>query len=283
MARKTINITSSLTSPTYPNQILYLKRVDLYLSNAAERAKKVKYCVQEGFNGVIMYGVDGIISNQSYWPNLKTFIAELRAAGVTKNGIAYSNKSVVTFLNSFQDSTSRDFDFGISEIEPWVSTSGVSWSQYNDHINTFKLWANSESDYVDAWTYQGWINKPTGTSAAVNAFNTIKAVNKVCLHHYNYPLPIPSYGFESRWKEYARQAVTLGYSATKKLTILPIYSAEQDYSQEGFKTKAPVDCYTDQVKWIDAQTFTGKDALNYKQGFIVFKDTDLMVARPLKP
>lgn len=268
----------------YRHQILYLKAVHTYLNNPAERAKKVKYCKQEKFNGVIMYGVDGIISAQSYWPGLRAFILELQAAGVKYIGLAYSNDNVVTFLNNFQDATSSvsNFSFGISEIEPWVSTSGISWDEYIDRIASFRAWASIETDRVYAWTYQGWAQKPTGTNRDSNVKRTIQSVDNVCLHIYTYPKPNPSYGVD-RWKWYGQQALLMGFTATRKLPVFPIYSAEIEFSQEGFKTKAPVDFYTEFITYMDGLTFPGKECLAYNLGFIVFKDTDLMVARPLKP
>lgn len=282
MARKKI-VKAATIGVKYPMQGLYLSKVNTYVNNPTERAKKVKYCVQEKFNMVLMYGIDGIINSQSYWAGLRAFIRELRGAGVKYVVMAYSNDSVKTFLNAFQDASlpTENFDKIISEVEPWITTSGVSWAEYQRRISSMQTWAVSEADIVDTLTYQGWIQKPTGTDMTVNAINTINNVNKVCLHHYNYPLPNPSYGID-RWKEYALRASRLGYSATNKKVVMPIYSAELEFSQTGFKTKAPVTCYDEQVAWLDTQTFAGKECLDYKKGFLVFKDTDLMVARPLK-
>lgn len=268
----------------YPYQALYLKAVNTYIHTPTERAKKVKYCVQEKFNSVIMYGIDGVIGQQSYWVDLRKFISELKAAGVKYVGIAYSSTNVITFLNSFQDSssTNQNFDFVISEIEPWVSSSGVSWSSYTNSIKTMKMWASAEIDVVDTWTYQGWVTKPTGTNANDNALNTIKNVNKPCLHNYVYPAPRPDYSL-SRFKIYGQQALLAGFTATTKMPILTIFSAEVDFSQTGFKTKSPQAYYDDFVAYMDSQSFAGKECLDYRKGFVVFKDTDLMVARPLKP
>ncbi len=266
----------------YDYQCLYLRRVDLFVKDAALRALKVKYLIQEQYNAVVMYGIDGVISATSYHAPLRAFIRELRAAGVKRIILAYSNKAVKEFLNIFQDSSvpAENFDKVISEIEPWVSTSGVTWPVYIDHLSVIRTWATAEPDSVDTMTYQGWIQKPTGTNAADNANKTIRESAKICLHHYNYPLPNPTYGLD-RYKTYGAELLKLGYTATRRKTFLPIYSAEIDFSQEGFKTKSPLDCYKAHLAAFKAMAnFPGKECIDLSRGFIVFKDTDLMISRP---
>ena len=154
----------------YPMQICYLKRVDQYVNSATSRALKIKWLVQEKFNGVIMYGIDGVI-NPSYYTGLHAFIRELKAAGIKYAAMAYSNDSVKSALNAFQDSslTMENFDKIMSEIEPWVSSSGITWAEYFRRISSMHTWAQAEADTVDTMTYQGWINKPTGTTTFQNA------------------------------------------------------------------------------------------------------------------
>lgn len=265
----------------YVFQICYLKDVHNYMKYPANRAAKIKWLVQEKFNEVLMYGVDGIISASSYWPYLRAFITELRAAGIKYVGLAYSNSTVVPFLNSFQDTGTAKFDRLISEIEPWVSTSGISWAEYQNRISAVRTWANSEPVPVTAMTYQGWANKPTGTNFAANCNATLRNVNIVCLHNYVYPAPSLTYQ-ESRYKQYALEAYNLGFSATKKAVLLNIYSAEQEFSQTGFKTKSPQSYNDDIVAHFNALSFPHKECLDWTQGFLVFKDTDLEVVRPLK-
>ncbi len=276
---------AALIIPTkYPYQTLYAKRVDLYVKIPSERAKKIAYWKQEKFNGIIMYGIDGVIMSTSYWSAIRAFIRELRAAGVKYVALAYSNKNVVNFFNQFQDSASitENFDECFSEIEPWVSSSGVTWPAFIDALSSVRAWGSTEADRVLCNAYLGWPQKPTGTNFSQNVKDIIVNTDRSAWHCYVYPKPKASY-MVSRYTELAKQALLLGYSINKKFKPINIYSAEIDFSQGQFKVQTPEQMHAAFItEWNALPSFPGKEILDLSFGFAVFKDTDLMVSRPPK-
>ena len=135
----TTNALSSFAPPViqtkYNRQELYLNKVDTYIKSVSECKKRVDYMIREGYNGAKTYGIGSLIGNASNWPYIRDFVGMLKQAGVIRVGMAYSDKSSVDKIAAFNAWSGHtinqtQIDNQISEIEPWVKTSGWTWDQF---------------------------------------------------------------------------------------------------------------------------------------------------------
>ena len=286
-----VQATNALTSfappviqTKYSRQELYLKRVDLFIKSSTECKKIVDYMVREMYNGAEMYGIDHFIDDPKNWPYIRDFVGLMRQAGGIRVGIAYSNKNAVGKLAAFNASpihtvNQTQIDNQISEIEPWVSSSGVTWSDFFNTLEYVQKVGYSAKPRLEVRSYEGWPQKPTASQEGNNVRGTILGVDVVGLHVYTYGQPAYSY-IRSRLMEFAKQAVLCGYTPLKKLPVIPILSAEPDFSGPWFKKYHPVLAMDDLVNRFNADSFPNKDVLAFDLGYLMFKSTDIMAVRP---
>jgi hypothetical protein len=294
--KRTLATKSVATSPTlvkastakiltkYERQELYINKVDTFVKVKAERDKRVKYMAQESYNGGALYGIDSLLQSSSNFSAVRDFLGELSAAGVIRRGIAYSSIKGIDALNKFNASSIHTsaltkINFTVSESEPWVATSGVSWANFFALIEYAQNMANAAG--IEHRTYQGWPNKPSDTARALNVYYTILGAEVPMLHIYNFDAP--QYArVRARLIEFAKQAFNLGFTPLKKLTVMSIFSGEQEFSFDYFKTHSPVEAMDQILKEFNADNFPNKNLLDFSKGFITFKYSDMLGARPLK-
>lgn len=278
----------SFTAPTiptkYPRQELYLNKADSYFKDPAARKKIVDYMVREMYNGAKFYGIDSSLKDPKNWPYIRDFVGEMKNRGVLRVGLAYSDKGSVDRIAAFNASpihtvNQTQIDNQISEIEPWVSSSGKTWSDLFDVLEYIQSKAFVSKPKLETLSYEGHPNKPDAAQFGNNVKGTILGVDVPCLHCYVFPAPTYPY-IRPRLIEFGKQGMLLGYTALKKLPIIPIFSSEQEFSFPFFKKYHPSVAMDALVTAFDADTFPGKECIDFKVGFLMFKASDIMAARP---
>jgi hypothetical protein len=273
----------ALIPTKYPMQELYLNKVDAYFKNTAERKKRIDYMIKERYNGSLMYGVDGILTPSNY-EAIRDFIGEQKAKGITRVSMAYSSKSGIDKLikfnaSSIHTSSNTKIDNVISEYEPWVSSSGVTWAQFFDLLEYAQSKTYGSLFQFQTRAYLGWPHKPNGTNTDANVMGTIQGVDIPCLHVYTYGKPAYSY-LRTRLQWYAKQAHLFGYTALKPLVILPIYSSEQEFGFNYFSGNHPELAHDAILYGFQSDSFPYKECLDLSKGFLMFKESDISKARP---
>lgn len=251
---------------------LYIDGLDTRINDPAWQAGVVSALRLHRFNGVQLYGTGPLFDRPSTWPQLRDFLGLLRKTGIRHIGAAYGSSRITERLDSFHASplhTSREtrFDGVISEIEPWVPTSNVTWPDFITTLATVRRWATASR--IEASAYLGWPQCPTGELLDDHIRRVMRNVDALYLHCYCEGRPQIGIAQRRRLEACGRQA---GHAHTpeRPLPVLTIYSAEARYSGAHLIQNGVAKTHADFVRERSSLTFPGLDCLDLTAGYAVF-------------